>query len=113
MTNNRLASLPSLPSSTTRAHVPCACGCGRTTTRTFAPGHDARLKGGIVRVVRGLMTLKEVADVMGRPFAEAVRKAMADTVRMRAWGLEAEVKAARRAETKVEQPVEEKVEQAS
>jgi len=48
------------------------------------------------------MTLREVADVMGKPFADAIRKVMADTARMRAWGLEAEVKAARKAEVKAE-----------
>lgn len=84
-----LPKLPSLPSvSSTRPLVKCACGCGRLTSRTFAPGHDARLKGGCVRVARGLLSLKQVADAMGKPFADAVKKALADRVLMRRWNVE-------------------------
>lgn len=101
---NRLPSLPSVSSA--RPQVPCACGCGRRTGRTFAPGHDARLKGGCVRVARGLMTLKEVAEHMGKPFADAVRKALADRQLMKRW----QVEVPREAKAEVPAEVEPKVE---
>jgi hypothetical protein len=28
---------------------PCLCGCGTKVTRFFAPGHDARLRGMLLR----------------------------------------------------------------
>ena len=31
----------------------CPCGCGRATKATFAPGHDARVAGWLIRVMRG------------------------------------------------------------
>lgn len=30
----------------------CACGCKSPTARTFAPGHDAKLKSLVLQVVR-------------------------------------------------------------
>lgn len=30
----------------------CLCGCGGTTRKTFAPGHDARLKGWMLANIR-------------------------------------------------------------
>ncbi len=30
----------------------CLCGCGTETARRFAPGHDARLKGVLIRAFR-------------------------------------------------------------
>lgn len=86
MSQNRLPALPSVSSA--RPLVKCACGCGRLTSRTFAPGHDSRLKGGCVRVARGLLSLAQIAEIMGRPFADAVRKAMADKALMRRWNVE-------------------------
>lgn len=32
----------------------CACGCGNETKSIFAPGHDARLKGQLQRLERGM-----------------------------------------------------------
>lgn len=85
---NSLPVLPSLPSSSTRPSHPCACGCGRSCKGTFAPGHDARLKGGCVRVANGSMTLDQVAEVMGRPFADAVKRALANRALMARWQVE-------------------------
>lgn len=31
---------------------PCGCGCKTPVARRFAPGHDARLKGQLLRVAR-------------------------------------------------------------
>ena len=85
----KLASLPALPSvSSVRPQHACACGCGRLTGRTFAPGHDARLKGGVVRVVRGLMTLDEIEQVMGAPFRKAVEAVLASPALLRRWSIE-------------------------
>lgn len=30
----------------------CGCGCGTTTDRRFAPGHDAKLKSTLLRIIR-------------------------------------------------------------
>lgn len=56
------------PAVSAAAEVPCACravlvdgkrsGCQRTTKRTFAPGHDAQLKG---RLIRAAVAGSEVA----------------------------------------------------
>ena len=84
-----LNSLPALPSvSRLRPQVRCACGCGFLTQRTFTPGHDARLKGLIIRVVRGLMTLDQVAEFGGPDTRKAVAKAMTDKALMRRWNIE-------------------------
>lgn len=115
MAKNQLARLASLPSvSSARPQSPCACGCGRLTGRTFAPGHDARLKGGCVRVARGLMTLKQIADAIGqvegpargKAFADAVRKALADRQLMKRWNVEVP-KGAGTVEPEVAESVEE------
>ena len=92
MTNNsnRLPSLPSVP----RVHAlyNCACGCGSTTQKLFTPGHDAKLKGIIMRVVRGVMSLDDVrtwADGFGRgeQTVKAVKAAMASKELMKRWNI--------------------------
>ena len=46
----------------------CACGCGDTTKSTWAPGHDARLKGALSRLEKGEATEAEIRS----QFAPAV-----------------------------------------
>lgn len=82
--------LPSLPSiSKMKATRPCACGCGFTTTRRFAPGHDARAKGWIIRIVRGVCGF----DAMSEGEADGIQALMADEATMKAWRLLEEVTA--------------------
>lgn len=59
-----LVALPKLPKAARKPKplVPCACGCGSTTTRTFAPGHDSRLKGWVLRVERNIVKLADIPD---------------------------------------------------
>ena len=87
--NNR--SLPSLPSvARIRPVFSCSCGCGSLTQRSFAPGHDARLKGLIIRVVRGVMSLEDVrtwAEGRGEQTVTAVTKAMANAALMKHWNI--------------------------
>lgn len=58
MTNTTFANLPALPR-LKRAPKPktvlCGCGCGTLTARTFAPGHDAKLRAWALRVERKLV----------------------------------------------------------
>jgi hypothetical protein len=95
-TNNRLPALPSV--SRIRPMFSCSCGCGSLTQRSFTPGHDARLKGIIIRVVRGVMTLDDVrewAEGRGEQTVAAVTKAMANKGLMARWNItipKAEVK---------------------
>lgn len=42
----------------------CACGCGGTTTGYFVPGHDARFKGWMLKIERGLV---ETQTATGMP----------------------------------------------
>jgi hypothetical protein len=44
----------------------CACGCGEQVARRFRPGHDARLKGQLVRAARSATRVKVVPE-SGRP----------------------------------------------
>lgn len=89
MANN----LPALPSvSRVRPLFTCSCGCGGTTQRAFVPGHDARLKGIIIRIVRGVMTFDDVktwANEIGRgeQTVAAVKKAMANAALMKRWNI--------------------------
>lgn len=88
MTTNKLPQLPSLPSTRRPgAQRKCACGCERLTQRTFAPGHDARLKGGVIRHIAG-MPIAEIAEIMGQAFADAVTATLANPARLRAWSIE-------------------------
>ena len=84
---NRLPALTSL--SSVRPLVPCRCGCGGSTQRTFVPGHDSRLKGLIVRVIRDVMTLDQVAEWGGPGTRKAVEAAMKDRALMKRWNIEA------------------------
>ena len=40
----------------------CGCGCGTKTAGRFAPGHDSRLRGWVLRVERGIVALADVPD---------------------------------------------------
>jgi len=65
----------------------CGCGCGEPVTRRFKPGHDARLKGTMLRLFRSgekakVATAKDVAAENGwehlltdQPSTKAPRKA--------------------------------------
>lgn len=59
-----LAPLPALPKSARKARPtqPCECGCGTPTSARFAPGHDSRLRGWILRVERGVVKLAEIPN---------------------------------------------------
>ena len=87
MNTNKLATLPTLPTNRTKASTKCACGCGRLTQRTFAPGHDRRMKGLMIRVARNVMTLEDVRDWGGIDTMEAVREAMEDGRLMKRWNI--------------------------
>ena len=80
MTNNNIPTLPALPKlpKLPRQHAlrPCECGCGRDVPRRFAPGHDSRLRGTILRVRTGVMSLDEVANLIGIGCAEAAAEAL-------------------------------------
>ena len=82
-----LATLPSMPTSRTRPTSKCACGCGELTQRTFTPGHDSRLKGLMIRVVRNVMTLEDVADWGGEDARKAVEKGLKDKALMKRWNI--------------------------
>ena len=89
-----LPALPALPSSArVRPSRSCVCGCGGVTQRSFVPGHDARLKGLIIRVLAGVMSLDDVAawgDSIGRgpEVRAAVEKGMADAALLKRWNIE-------------------------
>lgn len=88
--------LPALPSiARARAIRPCGCGCGRTTTREFAPGHDSKLKAIVMRVVAGVMTEADVrayAEAIGAGKGDAmwkaVRETLANKARLATWKIE-------------------------
>jgi hypothetical protein len=98
-TIKNLATLPALTSAyKPGAQRKCACGCPGLTARTFVPGHDARLKGLIIRVVRGIMSLEDVnvwaetqGEGIGASTVNAVETAMANAQLMRRWNLAVEV----------------------
>ena len=86
MTTNK--PLPTLPTATRiRPTYACRCGCGRPTQSTFAPGHDARLKGLILRQIAGVMTNADIAEWGGQATADAVTKAIADKALMKRWNI--------------------------
>lgn len=84
---NALPTLPSLPSNRTNATRDCRCGCGRSTQSTFAPGHDAILKGLVLRVAMRVMTLDDVTEWGGEARMKAVDRAMLDAPLMKRWDL--------------------------
>lgn len=61
-----MVALPRLPRAKKVAAVrPCACGCGRSTARTWFPGDDGRSVGWAIRVERGVVALSDI-PVAGR-----------------------------------------------
>lgn len=75
--------LPALPTmKRTRKPKPaqdCSCGCGgQTKGGRFLPGHDARLHGWVLRVERGVCTLRDVEASDGRGVASAVAAKLPD-----------------------------------
>ena len=81
--------------------------CGRLTGRTFAPGHDARLKGLILRVLAAVMTLDDVAAWGGEDTRAAVEAAIGNVALLKRWNIEVPA-----AEVVEEGPVEEIIEEA-
>jgi len=82
------ATLPSLPSmSKQRPMRPCACGCSMPTQRTWYPGHDARMKGLILRYVGGVLDLEAIAEWGGKETARMVTVHMKDKALMTRWGI--------------------------
>lgn len=39
---------------------PCICGCGTQVARYFAPGHDARFKGWLIKIAKGTERAKDL-----------------------------------------------------
>lgn len=55
-----LPSLPALPSSSKPRRLrACSCGCGTPTASTFAPGHDSKLKGWVIRFEMNAAAIRE------------------------------------------------------
>lgn len=94
MAKINMPALPALPSSArTRPLSACVCGCGGLTQRSFVPGHDARLKGVLLRVVAGTMSLdavQEWGDAIGRgtQIRAAVEKALKDKALLKRWKID-------------------------
>ena len=89
---NALPKLPSL-SRKSVANRPCQCNCGRKCHNMFAPGHDARLKSGVIALVEGKMTLAAITETMGAPYAKAVVDTLSNAERLTAWGIDVEAAA--------------------
>lgn len=57
-TGDRQAAMPSGTPKTNKGPQPkdklCKCGCGQATAGYFFPGHDARFKGWLLKIERGL-----------------------------------------------------------
>jgi hypothetical protein len=47
----------------------CLCGCGQETLSLFAPGHDARVKGILLKVERGELTRDSIPESVA-PFVK-------------------------------------------
>lgn len=66
MAITRLSKLPAISSGKSGGSVsPCECGCGGTTKSRFVPGHDSILKGLVLRVLLGKVTLEDLVKVHG------------------------------------------------
>jgi len=50
-----------------RSSHDCLCGCGSETLSLYAPGHDARVKGLILKCERGIIEPKELPETI-QPF---------------------------------------------
>lgn len=57
-----LPKLPSINRPRKKKIQPCACGCGTDTSKTWAPGHDARAKGWALRIDRGICKMSDVPE---------------------------------------------------
>lgn len=95
MAKKLTVALPSLPSSARPGSLaPCRCGCGDTTLRTWTVGHDARHKGVLVRVIRGQMTLEDVAEWAKANYGDAnkvvdaVKRDLKDAKLLKRWKIE-------------------------
>jgi len=84
--SSRLPSLPSLRSTGAAVKRPCQCGCGLLCGNMFRPGHDARLKSGVIAHLNG-MSLADIAAHMGAPFASAVMATFLNADRLRTWDI--------------------------
>lgn len=85
----RLASLPPLPSAArNRAFQGCECGCGGQTLRSFVPGHDSRLKGLVLRKLKGVMDDDAIEAFAGPDGLAAVNATLTNAARIKAWKLE-------------------------
>lgn len=94
MAKIQFPALPALPSSARPASLaPCRCGCGTPTGRFFAPGHDAKLKGILQRVLAGVMSIEDV-EAFGAAFGRAaevraaVVRGLSDKALLKRWKLE-------------------------
>ena len=85
--SSRLPSLPSLRSTGSDVKRPCQCGCGLTCRNMFRPGHDARLKSGVIAHLRG-MSMEAIVATMGAPFGAAVMATFRNADRLRTWDIE-------------------------
>lgn len=58
----------------------CRCGCGTKTANKFAPGHDSRLKGWMLRIERGLLKLEDIPDGERQAVEAAIVGSTVETV---------------------------------
>lgn len=52
--------------------VPCACGCGQTTGRQFAQGHDAKMVSEAAKAVTGVGEVATKRAAIAKQFSEAL-----------------------------------------
>lgn len=70
--------------------TPCECGCGGKATRRFLPGHDAKLKGQLIRqAIDGDANAEKRLDSFGWTHFLAASKAKAERLAERKSGAEA------------------------
>jgi hypothetical protein len=95
----QLPNLPSMPKGRAISNwAKCRCGCGGNTQSTFVPGHDARLRGLMLRTLRGIMTLEQVEEWGGIGTRKAVESALRDANIIARWNLQPEIEAAKERE---------------
>lgn len=56
------------PPKTDKPLRPCACGCGEQVTAYFAQGHDARFKGWMVKIEKGLMKVEDLPPMVRKSY---------------------------------------------